>query len=113
MLALCTAVTFLRLFIRAYSNAYCAVRSDLSYVMTCGVEVWTRRCGVWTHTPSGAQRLVVRDDLRCGGWVVLDGLLGITTVMVCRLWCGLRCVCVRVCAVRSGLSYVMTCGVEV
>lgn len=36
--------TFFRLFKRAYSNAYSAVRSDFSYVMTCG-RVWNAvRC---------------------------------------------------------------------
>lgn len=36
MLALCTAVTFLRLLSSANSNAYSAVRRDLSYVITWG-----------------------------------------------------------------------------
>ena len=36
ILALCTAVTFLRLFSSANSNAYSAVRKDLSYVITWG-----------------------------------------------------------------------------
>jgi hypothetical protein len=47
MLALCTAVTFLRLFSTAYSNAYSAICSDLYSVMTCSGAAGERSLVRW------------------------------------------------------------------
>ena len=54
MLALCTAVTVLRLFSSAYSKAYCAVRRDFTAVMTFKLSTTpgTTSCSKPLYSPS-------------------------------------------------------------